>query len=257
MLYLSTSRFWWNVNSGHQRKPARLFALRTPRFARVRYADSTLGGTCSACAKDGGDQQDRHRTYPLQFHARCCSMSVAKLRVTQQIRHKNHLLSVACPTFPTTCSTTQVHYRMWIVVPKAPISISWLLVAVRPAPCLCQGEEGVKGPLETELCLYLCSVAGPTCITACHQPNSFGLGLQRLQLCRASVTIKDTRQEPELMQVLCCHTIIVAFLVGCCVELSKSGGEKMKATQSQHVTTPRVLCSGIGVDTTAKALLTC
>ena len=184
-------------------------------------------------------------------------MSVAKLRVTQQIRHKNHLLSVACPTFPTTCSTTQVHYRMWIVVPKAPISISWLLVAVRPAPCLCQGEEGVKGPLETELCLYLCSVAGPTCITACHQPNSFGLGLQRLQLCRASVTIKDTRQEPELMQVLCCHTIIVAFLVGCCVELSKSGGEKMKATQSQHVTTPRVLCSGIGVDTTAKALLTC
>lgn len=103
MLYLSTSRFWWNVNSGHQRKPARnIFALRTPRFARVRYADSTLGGTCFACAKDGGDQQERHRTYPLQFHARCCSMSVAKLRVTQQIRHKNHLLSVTCVTCPTT-----------------------------------------------------------------------------------------------------------------------------------------------------------
>ena len=256
MLYLSTSRFWWNVNSGHQRKPARLFALRTPRFARVRYADSTLGGTCFACAKDGGDQQDRHRTYPLQFHARCCSMSVAKLRVTQQIRHKNHLLSVACPTFPTTCSTTQVHYRMWIVVPKAPISISWLLVAVRPAPVCVKAKRVSKTLWKRNYVSTYAALQAQHASQLATSPIPLALGFNGFNCAVPLWPSKIPVRNPSSCRS-CAATRSSLRSLWVAVLNFQSGGEKMKATQSQHVTTPRVLCSGIGVDTTAKALLTC
>ena len=94
--------------------------------------------------------------------------------------------------------------------------------------------------------------------------------------CETSVAVEDTCQEPELMQVLCCNTVIIPLLK-CSQEKSKverlalkvkhaseftcAAETVVKETGKTHVDDVKdnlpVLCPNICVNAAGKTLLTC
>ena len=169
-------------------------------MARVRYADSTFGGTCFACAKNCGDQQELPAATlynSIQGVAECGKAEIHTANSAQEPPGERGLSNTSNMSNMSNMSNNPSSLSdMWVVAPRATCITSLPLAQfLWPWPW--------TSTASTLPCLYD------------HQRYPSGTRAHA-----GLVLPHDHRCAP-------------------CGLHSKSGSEKMEAMQSQHVTTPR------------------